>query len=288
MAQVRQKEAISSIKLPSPPPHYVEDAIKMLSDPGRPLLRWVNRRSFTRHVADILGGDDDATQERWAWCEARWGAIRGSLRLEHGVQPGVSDESRKLAREWTEGERPRLATKGEWMYLRKLARHLHGLRRPYETAVEDVKEAAKREDIAEYWAWCVPRPKSENPIHLVEPPLRHPEAPPTRPAHSRLLESRDFYCMDNPCGLAWSVVSILGIMVRKLEASGLLKEEDIPVDDVSPIEYERWRDELDANGGIFDSLHPCERATTPEPREHHDAPERRERHDAPERPRGGP
>ena len=94
--------------------------------------------------------------------------------------------------------------------------------------------------------------------------------------------------MDNPCGLAWSVVSILGIMVRKLEASGLLKEEDIPVDDVSPIEYERWRDELDANGGIFDSLHPCERATTPEPREHHDAPERRERHDAPERPRGGP
>lgn len=77
--------------------------------------------------------------------------------------------------------------------------------------------------------------------------------------------------MDTPCGLAWTAVSLLGIMVRKLEAAGLVKEEDIPVNDVSPIELGRWRDDIDANGGVFDSLHPCARATTPERRECHDA-----------------
>ena len=77
--------------------------------------------------------------------------------------------------------------------------------------------------------------------------------------------------MDTPCGLAWTAVSLLGIMVRKLEAAGLVKEEDIPVNDVSPIELGRWRDDIDANGGVFDSLHPCARATTPEPHERHDA-----------------
>jgi len=99
------------------------------------------------------------------------------------------------------------------------------LRRKYKTAVEDVKEAQPPGDLAEYWAW-------------------------------------DFYCMDTPCGLAWTAVSLLGIMVRKLEAAGLVKEEDIPVNDVSPIELGRWRDDIDANGGVFDSLHPCMRYIT--------------------------
>ena len=83
----------------------------MLSDPCRPLLRWVNRQSFTRHVSNILGGEDEDTQLRWTWCEARWGSFRGSLRLEQEVAPGVSDESKKLVSEWTEGESPRLATR---------------------------------------------------------------------------------------------------------------------------------------------------------------------------------
>ena len=159
----------------------------MLSDRCRPLLRWVNRQSFTRHVSNILGGEGEDTQLRWTWCEARWESIRTSLRLEQDVAPGVSDESRKLARMWTEGERPRLATKGEWSDLRALARHLHGLRRKYKTAVEDVKEAQPPGDLAEYWAWCAPRPKAENSIRSTP---RHPEAPlchPERPRRALLI-----------------------------------------------------------------------------------------------------
>jgi len=190
MAHLSPGEAIS-FHLPCPPPDYVRDAIKMLSDQRRPLLRWVNRQSFTRHVANILGGEDEDTKLRWTWCEARYASFLGSLRLEQEVAQGVSDEDRKLVNEWTEGESPRLATKGVWSDLRALARRLHALRRKYKTVVDDVKEAQPPGDLAEYWAWCAPRPWAENSLRR-EAPLGHPErplsppAPRTRPTHPRL------------------------------------------------------------------------------------------------------
>ena len=64
--------------------------------------------------------------------------------------------------------------------------------------------------------------------------------------------------MEEPCGEAWIVLEVLGIMVRACEDGGLLEDSKA---EESMISLEAYGN--DPSGGIFRSLHPCARLRIP-------------------------
>ena len=60
--------------------------------------------------------------------------------------------------------------------------------------------------------------------------------------------------MEEPCGEAWIVLKVLGIMVRACVDGELLEDSKA---EVSMISLEPYGN--DPSGGIFRSLHPCAR-----------------------------
>ena len=202
----------------SPPPAYMECGSDVVADQKRFMLRWVGQQSFSRYVGKMLGGPGDSVDRVWEHL-ARDDNVR---ELRKGLiyiarrswrKEQVPPERVQRLGDWVAGKTPLLDPSAHgWALLRAVAQELYRLGTS-SSGMMTADELKRR--LPSCWAW-------------------------------------DAWCMEEPCGEAWIVVEVLGIMVRMCEDDGLLEDSKA---EVSMISLEAYGN--DPSGGIFRSLHPC-------------------------------